>query len=656
MANVAFKKGLLANLPSQYVEGTFYVTTDERAIYLDTTNNASGRIRLGDFQVYEKLSDLNAIPEGKRSETALYYISEINCLAKWNGTDFEQINPDTGATKFEVVGAGNAVTNVSYDPTSRKLTLTKGTVFATSENLSDLEEKVTKLESVGSQANVLESVKVNGDALAIDANKAVDILVATGSANGTIAVNGKDVAVKGLGSAAYTETTAYDAAGAADNALAAAKTYADGKVSAEKTRAEAAEAAALKAGQDAQADVDALETYVGTIPADSGAASVIAYIDAKNNASNSSITNLTTRVTNAEKAIDAIEADYLKAADKNQLNGLISAAKAAADAAQADVDALEKTHATDKNALEAEDRRIVGLVNSETARAQGVEEGLDERLVEVEAFFKLAEGESLDTALDTLVEIQKYLDDEGSAADQMVKDIAANTKAIEDEAKARAAADTNLQTAINGLSDIVDTKAAASDLTTLAGRVTTAEGAIDAVEGRMDTAEDAIDALEGLVGSVAVATQIANAIATEAALREQGDAKAASDAAADATSKANKALADAKAYADGLNTAMDGRMDTAEADIVVIKADIVAVENSIAAETAARTSAIAAEKKAREDAIKALDSSTAADNGFALTGITITDGKISAKTQAKFATETYVNNQIAANALSWGSF
>ena len=32
MATVAFKKGLLANLPKTYTEGAFYVTTDERAI------------------------------------------------------------------------------------------------------------------------------------------------------------------------------------------------------------------------------------------------------------------------------------------------------------------------------------------------------------------------------------------------------------------------------------------------------------------------------------------------------------------------------------------------------------------------------------------------------------------------------------------------
>lgn len=51
--------------------------------------------------------------------------------------------------------------------------------------------------------------------------------IATGSANGTISVDGTDVAVKGLGSAAYTESSAYDASGAAAQALADAKKYVD---------------------------------------------------------------------------------------------------------------------------------------------------------------------------------------------------------------------------------------------------------------------------------------------------------------------------------------------------------------------------------------------------------------------------------------------
>ena len=65
-----------------------------------------------------------------------------------------------------------------------------------------LASRVTALEGVGAQANVLESVKVNGVALAI-AQKAVDILIATGGANGTLAVNGTDVAIKGLAALAY---------------------------------------------------------------------------------------------------------------------------------------------------------------------------------------------------------------------------------------------------------------------------------------------------------------------------------------------------------------------------------------------------------------------------------------------------------------------
>ena len=51
-------------------------------------------------------------------------------------------------------------------------------------------------------ANVLEGVKVNGTALSI-ANKMVDILIATGSKNGSISVNGADVAIKGLAALAF---------------------------------------------------------------------------------------------------------------------------------------------------------------------------------------------------------------------------------------------------------------------------------------------------------------------------------------------------------------------------------------------------------------------------------------------------------------------
>lgn len=78
-----------------------------------------------------------------------------------------------------------------------------------------------------------------------------------GTANGTVKFNGTDVKVHGLGSAAYTAADAYDESGAADAALASAKSYADGK--------DSAIAAAKKAGTDAQSSVNALSGKVGDV-------------------------------------------------------------------------------------------------------------------------------------------------------------------------------------------------------------------------------------------------------------------------------------------------------------------------------------------------------------------------------------------------------
>ena len=126
------KKGLLAALPSAYTEGAFYVTTDERALYLDV--DGSTRIRIGDFQEFANLEALQA--NTNPSTTALYYIADINVLAKWNGTNYIQINLDTGATSIEVTGDGNAVTVAAYDAGSRKITLTKGATYVTSAEVS----------------------------------------------------------------------------------------------------------------------------------------------------------------------------------------------------------------------------------------------------------------------------------------------------------------------------------------------------------------------------------------------------------------------------------------------------------------------------------------------------------------------------------------
>ena len=94
-------------------------------------------------------------------------------------------------------------------------------------NLLENKPQINSVELVGNKSledlginpdaeeNIIDTVKVNGAALTPDANKAVDVTITTGTNNGTVKVNGTDVNIKGLKSAAYTESSAYDVSGAA---------------------------------------------------------------------------------------------------------------------------------------------------------------------------------------------------------------------------------------------------------------------------------------------------------------------------------------------------------------------------------------------------------------------------------------------------------
>ena len=340
------------------------------------------------------------------------------------------------------------------------------------------------------------------------------------------------------------------------------------KVSAEETRAKAAEEANAAAAKKAQDEVDALETYVGVIPADATATDVIGYVQEKTTgiATESAMTELGNRV-------KAIEDDYLVEADKTELEGKITAAQTAADNAQSAFDTFKTgTYDVKMAALDQKDIDLNTAIENEAKARAEADQGLDERLIEVETFFKTAEGETISEALDTLVEIQKYITDEGAAADEMVKDIAANAKAIEDEAAARAQADETLQGNINTLSATVDTKASQADLNALSGTVDTkaAQADLTALEGRVKANEDAIGndstatTIKGRIKALEdanhqsgeqVNTAIQNAIAA-LKLSETYDAKGAA-----ATAESN-----AKAYADGLAVNYDAAGSAAAAE------------------------------------------------------------------------------------------
>ena len=56
MAMLKFKKGLWSKLPTTMSEGTIYVTTDEKAMYVDISD--SKRIRIGDIIRLDNMDEL----------------------------------------------------------------------------------------------------------------------------------------------------------------------------------------------------------------------------------------------------------------------------------------------------------------------------------------------------------------------------------------------------------------------------------------------------------------------------------------------------------------------------------------------------------------------------------------------------------------------
>ena len=330
----------------------------------------------------------------------------------------------------------------------------------------------------------------------------------------------------------------YDAAGAAATALADAKTYADGKDAAIQAAQAAAEAAAAAASVAdgkavaAQGEVDALETYVGVIPEGATATSVIGYIQEKTSgiASEGAMTELGNRVTQAEKDIDAIEADYLKAADKTEIEGKITAVETA--------------------------------VATEKSRAEGIEAGLESRLAAVEGdYLKGADKTELQGNIDTVAgalerltngvsadeidgvnDLIKYVKDHGPEVIGMQEDIADNAEAIAGVAGRMDTAEGKI-TAVEGA---VATKA---ELTYVDEKVQALEGADSALSGRIATLEGKFGGADGSVEDM-----IADA------KQEAIDA-----AASDATSKANAAESAAKNHANSLNTEMNTRVEALEA-------------------------------------------------------------------------------------------
>ena len=526
MALLKFLKGNYSNLTNAAIaEGQVLICGDTGEMFVDVA--ADKRVKIGDFVVMSDIAALEALDASAVPTSRLYYVEAGNILARSNGTEWVQINKqktlaqlggvsqetyNTKIAALEKADTDNA-TAISGVDTRLQAAEKKLESVATTEGLDELTDRVTTAEGEiddlqaaiaegGSVANAIADAKKAGTDAAAAAKAAQD----TADAKTTMAeveaknyatqaeaqgyANAKDAAIQAAqakadsayelaeGKATMDQVnTAIANAGHAvkadvdtaienlDKAYKAADTALETKLQGnidkkvDQTAYDTKVAELEGTDEDLQDAIDALAGKVGEVPADKTIVQMIA--DAKTDATYDDTKVKEDIKANAD-AIDAIEADYLKKADKDELQGNIDT--------------------------------LTGVV--ETLR-----DGID--------------AEKVDGVKDLIA----YVDEHGAVVTGMQEAIAANTKAIADQATADAAA---YETKTDAAQKLVDAKAYAD------------------VEVGKD--RERLAAIEGKVDVEKVSTAISTAVEGEKA---RAEAKEAELAAADATN-----LQAAKDYAD----------------------------------------------------------------------------------------------------------
>ena len=228
--------------------------------------------------------------------------------------------------------------------------------------------------------------------------------------------NYDDTALAGRVSTAEGKITDLKTASATHATKEEAQGYADAK--------DEAITAAQSAANKAQEEVDALETYVGTIPTDEKYAdidNVISYVNKKaeetlaaaQGGSSETAASVKqqldnyksendTRVKAAEDAIDAIEADYLKAADKTELDGKITANANAIELLTNGVSAEEVDGVNDLiQYVKDHGAEVTGMKDDIAANAKAIE---DHEALATETY------ETKEDASEKLAEAKEYAD------------------------------------------------------------------------------------------------------------------------------------------------------------------------------------------------------------------------------------------------------
>lgn len=383
----------------------------------------------------------------------------------------------------------------------------------------------------------------------------------------------------------------YEAAGT----VATAQTALQKNIDAVGAKADAAQAAADKA----QGEVDALETLVGTLPEGTAATSVVDYVNVKTAgiATDAALGELNNQVSGLQTVVNGIVTDHLKAADKQELADAITAEEtrakgieggletrlaaveadyltsADAESLQGNVDGVvERVAAIEADHLKAADKtELQGKIDAkadqtaldaEIERATQAEAGLQ---TQINTILNNPDAEG---AINSINEFTKYVEDHGTIADGFRADIDKNKGDIAAMDAAYKAADTAMAGRLDALEAIDHEAYVGADTalkTELEGKINTKAdaSAVTAVEENIAKLQEA-DA--GIIERVAaVEAQLGDGEDSVADMIADAKAETLEEAASAAATKDAETLAAAKEHANGLNTAMDARVQALEA-------------------------------------------------------------------------------------------
>lgn len=472
MANLNFKYGAsyAALKALSYAEGTIYVTTEEKAMYVDLGGN---RLRLGQTIVFPTWADFNentTLPP--QSPEAFYYIESENALLKYTGYSVDADGNVSGGAWKQINSTADLTSEINSLKTrvsSLETTVTGHTssIKTINDNIAAINQEIgdpatndavatgiyALIDAEEARAKAAEKANATDIANEIARAKAAEQANATNIVGLTSKVNALESKDTELAQAIADEQT---------RAKAAEKANADA-IAEEVTRAKAAEKANADAIDAIKNDILGVKSSINTINED------IEALEAEDISIKQSISELSDTVVQ----------------NKTDLQTAIEAEKTRAEAAELGLDSRISSIETASLAY-ATKTYVDEKVAAEKSRAEAIEADLDDRLDDAESNIS-SQGDrigALETDLGTVQGSVSSLNTNLTNLQGIVANKANKTYVDEEIAKINAEigdpADDATGTASTGLYALIDS------LT----------GGASGLEARVEQAEKDIDALE----------------------------------------------------------------------------------------------------------------------------------------------------------------